>query len=181
MPLVGARQVAGLGAADDEQPVPGDSQAQVSVADVEIGVRYWDFELELDPALLPEIVRDDSWDDGYVGLRLLRDLGTDWLWQTRFNVGAGANSSGRKLNIEHIEEATFSFSSGIWIDRDGALHFSATWDHKTDRRLAIDVFPGVISIGGATVGTWFQLDQNWTPYFGITGRRTLGAGIGVGF
>lgn len=97
------------------------------------------------------------------------------------NVGAGANSSGRKLNIEHIEEATFSFSSGIWIDREGSLLFSATWDHKTDRRLAIDVFPGVISIGGATVGTWFQLDQNWAPYFGITGRRTLGAGIGVGF
>ena len=55
------------------------------------------------------------------------------------NVGAGANSSGRKLNIDHVEEATFAFSSGVWIDRDGALLFSATWDHKTDRRLAIDV------------------------------------------
>jgi hypothetical protein len=97
------------------------------------------------------------------------------------NVGAGANSSGRKLNVEHIEEATFSFSSGLWIDRDGSLLFSATWDHKTDRRLAIDVFPGVISIAGSTIGTWFQFDQNWSPYFGITGRRTLGAGIGVGF
>jgi len=97
------------------------------------------------------------------------------------NVGAGANSSGRKLNVEHIEEATFGFSSGLWIDRGGSLLFSATWDHKTDRRLAIDVFPGVISIAGSTIGTWFQFDQNWAPYFGITGRRTLGAGIGVGF
>ncbi|MGE0158794.1 MAG: hypothetical protein AB7T31_05230 [Gemmatimonadales bacterium] len=96
------------------------------------------------------------------------------------NIGAGANSSGRQLNVEHIEEATFSFSSGIWIDRDGALLFSTTWDHKTDRRLAIDVFPGVISIAGSTIGAWFQLDQNYTPYFGVTGRRTLGAGIGVG-
>ena len=61
-------------------------------------------------------------------------------------MGAGANSSGRKLNVEHIEEATFGFSSGLWIDRGGSLLFSATWDHKTDRRLAIDVFPGVISI-----------------------------------
>jgi hypothetical protein len=97
------------------------------------------------------------------------------------NVGAGANSSGRKLNIDHVEEATFSFSSGVWIDRDGALLFSATWDHKTDRRLAIDVFPGVIDIAGSTIGAWFQLDQNYRPYLGITGRRTLGAGIGVGF
>ena len=71
------------------------------------------------------------------------------------NVGAGANSSGRKLNIEHVEEATFSFSSGVWIDRDGSLLFSATWDHKTDRRLAIDVFPGVIDIAGSTIGAWF--------------------------
>jgi hypothetical protein len=97
------------------------------------------------------------------------------------NVAAGANSSGRKLNIEHVEEASFSFSSGIWIDREGSLLFSATWDHKTDRRLAIDVFPGVIDVGGSTIGAWFQLDQDFRPYFGITGRRTLGAGIGVGF
>ena len=59
--------------------------------------------------------------------------------------------------------------------------FSATWDHKTDRRLAIDVFPGVISIGGATLGTWFQLDRDNHVYIGITGRRTLGAGLGIGF
>jgi len=97
------------------------------------------------------------------------------------NVGAGANSSGRKLNLEHVEEATFGFSSGVWIDREGSLLFSATWDHKTDRRLAIDVFPGLIPVAGSTIGAWFQLDHSWTPYFGITGRRTLGAGIGVGF
>ena len=97
-----------------------------------------------------------------------------------FNVAAGANSSGRKLNLEHVEEATFSFSSGVWVDRGGSLLFSVTWDHKTDRRLAIDVFPGVIDIAGSSIGAWFQLDQNYRPYFGITGRRTLGAGVGVG-
>jgi hypothetical protein len=97
------------------------------------------------------------------------------------NVAAGANSAGRKLNLEHIEEATFSFSTGIWIDRGGALLMSATWDHKTDRRLAVDVFPGVVHIAGATIGAWFQFDQYYRPYFGITGRQTLGAGIGVGF
>jgi hypothetical protein len=96
------------------------------------------------------------------------------------SVGAGADSSGRKLNAEHIEEATFGFSTGLWIDRDGALLVSATWNHKTDRRLSIDVFPGVISVAGATFGTWFQLDQGYRPYFGFTGRRTLGAGLGVG-
>jgi hypothetical protein len=60
-------------------------------ADLELGVRYWDFELELDPALLPEIVRDDSWVDGYVGVRFIRELDSDWLWQTRVNIGAGGS------------------------------------------------------------------------------------------
>ena len=61
--------------------------------DLELGARYWDFELELDPALLPEIVRDDSWVDGYVGIRLVREIGSNWLWQTRLNVGAGGSDS----------------------------------------------------------------------------------------
>jgi hypothetical protein len=95
--------------------------------------------------------------------------------------GAGVDSSGRKLNIDHIEEATFAFSTGVWVDRDGSLLFSATYNHKTDRRISVDVFPGVVSVGGGTFGTWFQLDQNWRPYIGVTGRRTLGAGLGLGF
>jgi len=94
--------------------------------------------------------------------------------------GAGVDSHSRKLNTEHVEEAKFSFSTGVWIDRDGSLLFSATWNHKTDRRLAIDVFPGVFSIAGSTVGAWFQLDQYNRPYIGLTGRRTLGGGLGVG-
>lgn len=60
-------------------------------ADLELGVRYWDFELELDPALLPEIVRGESWVDGYVGVRLIREVGSNWFWQTRLNAGAGGS------------------------------------------------------------------------------------------
>jgi len=97
-------------------------------------------------------------------------------------VGIGAQSYERRLNPDsHLETAQFAFSSGIWIDRDGSLLFQATWDEKTDRRLAIDVFPGVISVGGATVGAWFQLDREHRAYLGITARRSLGAGLGVGF
>jgi len=98
-----------------------------------------------------------------------------------YSFGLGVDSSGRKLNIEHIEEASFAFSTGFWIDRGGALLFGATYNHKTDRRISVDVFPGVISVAGATLGTWFQFDQDWRPYIGITGKRTMGGGIGVGF
>lgn len=108
------------------------------------------------------------------GISLPRDDGL------AVSIGAGVDSHSRRLNLEHVEEAKFSFSTGIWIDRGGSLLFSATWNHKTDRRLAIDVFPGVISVGGSTIGAWLQLDQFYRPYVGITGRRTLGAGLGVG-
>jgi hypothetical protein len=59
--------------------------------------------------------------------------------------------------------------------------FSVTWDERTDRSLAIDVFPGVIRIAGTTIGAWFQFDRDYRPYFGITGRNTGGLGLGVGF
>lgn len=110
-----------------------------------------------------------------VGISVPRDDGLE------VAVGIGAESHARQVDEQGLETAQFSLSTGIWIDRDGSLLFQATWDHKTDRRLAIDVFPGVISIGGSTIGAWFQLDRDYTPYFGITGRRTLGLGVGAGF
>lgn len=111
-----------------------------------------------------------------MGVMIPRDDGLN------VSVGAGAQSHRRKLNpFTLVEEAQFGVSAGVWIDRGGVLLFGATWDHKTQRRLAIDVFPGVISVAGSTIGAWFQLDRDNTPYFGITGRRTLGAGVGVGF
>lgn len=61
--------------------------------DLEIGVRYWDLELEITPAQIAGIERSDSWADGYVGIRVVRPIGTNWLWQTRFNVGAGSSDS----------------------------------------------------------------------------------------
>lgn len=33
--------------------------------DLEFGVRYWDLEFGLDPALLPAVRRGDDWVDGF--------------------------------------------------------------------------------------------------------------------
>ncbi|MDH3207119.1 MAG: hypothetical protein OEO79_10935 [Gemmatimonadota bacterium] len=109
-----------------------------------------------------------------VGISIPRDDGLEVAF------GAGVDSHNRRLDADHIEVALFSFSTGVWIDRGGSLLVSATWNQNTDRRLAIDMFPGVASIAGSTIGAWFQLDQYYRPYIGITGRRTLGAGLGVG-
>jgi hypothetical protein len=60
---------------------------------LEFGVRYWDFEVVLDPATLPRLERNSDWVDGFVGIRTERPLGQNWSWQSRINVGAGGSDS----------------------------------------------------------------------------------------
>ena len=55
----------------------------------ELGLRYWDFEIEIDPALAAGIVRGDSWTDVFGGIRNTRELGSKWSLTTRANIGAG--------------------------------------------------------------------------------------------
>ena len=55
----------------------------------EVGVRYWDLDLEIDPALAAGVVRGDSWTDVFGGIRNTRELGESWDLTTRANLGAG--------------------------------------------------------------------------------------------
>jgi hypothetical protein len=56
---------------------------------LEVGLRYWDFDIEIDPALAAGIVRSDSWTDVFGGFRNTRELGESWTLTTRANAGAG--------------------------------------------------------------------------------------------
>jgi len=58
---------------------------------LEVGVRYWDLDMEIDPALAAGIVRGDSWIDVFGGVRRTRELGTKWDLTTRANLGAGGS------------------------------------------------------------------------------------------
>jgi len=116
--------------------------------DLELGVRYWDFELELDPALLAEIVRDDSWTDGYVGVRFLRAIGSDWVWQTRLNVGAGGSHSafGAETHIARV------FSSGnAFVVGFKALGIDYSNDNAGGTPLLLDT-----TFLGGTIGFMFN-------------------------
>jgi hypothetical protein len=72
--------------------------------DLELGARYWDLELELDPALLAAVERGDSWVDGYIGVRFVREIGANWLWQTRLNLGAGGSDSAFGAELHFARE-----------------------------------------------------------------------------
>jgi hypothetical protein len=57
----------------------------------EVGARYWDLDMEIDPALLRGVTAGDSWTDVFGGIRNTRDLGQNWQLTTRANVGAGGS------------------------------------------------------------------------------------------
>jgi hypothetical protein len=55
----------------------------------EVGLRYWDFDVEIDPALLAGLSGGDRWSDVFGGIRNTRELGSNWTLTTRANAGAG--------------------------------------------------------------------------------------------
>jgi hypothetical protein len=65
--------------------------ARASDFGFELGLRYWDVDIEIDPALLPGLTRGDSWVDGFAGFRHTRELGSDWDMTTRANLGLGGS------------------------------------------------------------------------------------------
>jgi len=67
----------------------GYARARAGAFNLEAGLRYWNLDLEIDPALAAGIVRGDSWTDVFGGFRHSRDLGESWTLTTRANLGFG--------------------------------------------------------------------------------------------
>jgi hypothetical protein len=70
----------------------------------EVGLRYWELDLEIDPALAAGIVRGDSWTDVFGGFRNTRDLGQNWTLTTRGNVGAGGADLSIGIQLDFARE-----------------------------------------------------------------------------
>jgi hypothetical protein len=70
----------------------------------EVGVRYWDFDIEIDPALAAGITRGDSWVDVFGGFRLTSNLGSSWTMTTRGNAGAGGADLALGFQIDFARE-----------------------------------------------------------------------------
>jgi hypothetical protein len=76
---------------------------------VEFGIRYWDFDLEIDPVTTLPVSNaqgEAEWVDAFVGVRDVRELNDKWNLTTRLNIGAGGTDFtygfgvvfGRELN-----------------------------------------------------------------------------------
>ena len=79
---------------------------------LEFGVRYWDFETTLRPALLPEVRRANDFTDAFVGFRSEFDINEKWDLLFRGNVGGGGSDFSAGLQVDFRRR----FESGNTLD-----------------------------------------------------------------
>jgi hypothetical protein len=114
----------------------------------EVGLRYWDIDVEIDPALAAGIRRGDSWVDAFGGFRRTRELGENWDMTTRANLGAG----GSDLNI------AFQMDFARELERGNAIVAGfklIDLDYEEDNVRGVPVVVDLMFFG-ATVGFMFD-------------------------
>jgi hypothetical protein len=79
---------------------------------LELGVRYWDFETTLSPAILPEVKRASDFADAFIGFRSEFDINEKWDLLFRGNVGGGGSEFSAGLQIDFRR----SFANGNSLD-----------------------------------------------------------------
>lgn len=67
---------------------------------LELGIRYWDFETTLVPAVLPQVTSTSDWTDGFVGIRYDSAINQNWSWLLRGNLGAGGSDFSAGLQMD---------------------------------------------------------------------------------
>lgn len=115
---------------------------------LELGLRYWDFETTLKPAVLSTVTASSDWTDGFIGVHIDSAINEKWSWLLRGNVGVGGADLAVGLQLDlrrkyaNGNELTFGLR---------ALDF----DHSdTSGALPIDLN---MSIAGLTIGYAFGL------------------------
>lgn len=114
----------------------------------EAGLRYWDIDVEIDPALTAGITRGDSWVDAFAGFRNRRDLGENWDMTTRATLGAGGSDLSIGFQIEFARE----------LERGNAIVAGfklVDLDYEEDNVRGIPVVVD-LTFFGATVGFMFD-------------------------
>jgi len=115
---------------------------------LELGVRYWDLELEINPVPVPAIERDQDWVDGFVGFRHMGSLGEHWDWTFRLNAGAGGSDFSYGLDVNF----SIPFNSGNRFAA-GIKALSIDYDEDSVRGIPFIVDTTFL---GATVGYVFD-------------------------
>lgn len=89
-----------------------------------------------------------------------------------------------RQNIDPVngrETVDLQLSAGVFVDIDNNLLWSIYWSETADRRLAVNVYPGVVDLWGLKVGMWGVLERDGAVNFGWSVRQTMGLGLGARF
>ena len=115
---------------------------------LELGVRYWDFETTLRPALLPEASRQSDFVDGMIGFRSIFDVDENWDLLFRANVGGGGSEFSAGLQVDFRRQ----FKNGYSLD----IGFQALdIDYEDGSGLANVALD--LSLTGLSIGYTFDL------------------------
>ena len=79
---------------------------------LELGVRYWDFETTLRPAILPSVKRARDIADGFIGFRSVVEVNERWDMLFRANLGAGGSDFAAGLQVDFRRR----FANGNTLD-----------------------------------------------------------------
>jgi hypothetical protein len=74
-----------------------------------------------------------------------------------------------------------SWQAGVYYDRNNSLLASITLSGVKEYFASIDIYPGIINIGGFSPGLWTVIGRNGDSVFGITTRYVLSFGYEVNY
>lgn len=114
---------------------------------LELGLRYWDFDTKFKPALLPNVENSRDWTDGLIGFRADSEIGDNWSWLFRANLGFGGSDYSAGLQLDFRRR----FSGGNSLDI-GLRVLDFEFEELARGRTNLDM-----SFQGLTVGYTFAL------------------------
>lgn len=115
---------------------------------LELGVRYWDFGLEIRPARLPSAQRDDSWLDYFVGIRHEQPIGKNWRMSVEGSIGTGGSDT--PWGVQLLFARKFSSGNAFVV---GFKLLSIDYSNQSAKGLAFNVDT---RFEGMTVGYRFD-------------------------
>ena len=98
------------------------------------------------------------------------------------DVSVAAGVDAKRMRVDPVtgeETADLALSAGVFVDLNGSLMADIHISQLYDRLLTVNVYPGVIGLGGRSFGAWLILTRGLEPSIGITNRHWLGLGVGV--
>jgi hypothetical protein len=101
--------------------------------------------------------------------------------QHSFSLGIGADTQVQDVDkVTGHETVEFAMGAGIYYDRNNSLMWSLTVS-PAENLFAVNLYPGLVPGVGRDVGFWAVYTRDGNLLAGISLRKVLGLGLGLGW